>query len=69
MVKDHLSLGATWVLANKSELSFVYTHAFENTVNGSNSIPPGFPPRGLGGGEADLKMYQNSLGIAYGWKL
>ncbi|WP_020166575.1 MULTISPECIES: OmpP1/FadL family transporter [Methylotenera] len=69
VVKDHLSLGATWVLANKSELSFVYTHAFENTVNGSNSIPPGFPPSGLGGGEADLKMYQNSLGIAYGWKL
>jgi hypothetical protein len=23
---------------------------------------------GLGGGEANLTMYQNSFGVAYGWK-
>jgi long-chain fatty acid transport protein len=39
-------------------------HAFEEKVRGSGSIPAMF-----GGGEADLKMYQDSLGIAYGWKL
>ena len=65
VVQDHITLGATWVLPNQSELSFAYMHAFEEKVRGSNnSIPAAF-----GGGEADLKMYQDSLGIAYGWKL
>jgi long-chain fatty acid transport protein len=53
------------MLPNKAELSLAYMHAFENTVNGVNSIP-NVP---LGGGEANLKMYQDSLGIAYGWQL
>jgi long-chain fatty acid transport protein len=64
VVQDHVTLGATYVLPNKSELSFSYMHAFEEKVRGSGSIPEMF-----GGGEADLKMYQDSLGIAYGWKL
>lgn len=64
VVQDHITLGATYVLPNKSELSFAYMHAFEEKVKGSGSIPEGF-----GGGEANLKMYQDSLGIAYGWKL
>jgi len=65
VVEDHVTLGATWVLANKGELSVAYMHAFEHSVNGSNSIP-NVP---LGGGNANLKMYQDSLGIAYGWQL
>ncbi len=69
VVQDHVTLGATYVLPNKSELSFSYIHAFNENVKGSNSIPPGFPPAGFGGGNADLKMYQDSLGIAYGWQL
>ena len=64
VVQDHLTLGTTWLLENKAELSLAYMHAFENSVNGSGSIPAGF-----GGGEANLKMYQDSLGVAYGWKL
>lgn len=65
VIKDHLTLGSTWVLPNKAELSLAYVHAFENSVNGVNSIPNA----PLGGGDANLKMYQDSLGIAYGWKL
>lgn len=65
VVQDHITLGATWVLPNQSELSFSYMHAFEEKVRGNGSIPGGL----FGGGEADLKMYQDSLGIAYGWKL
>lgn len=65
IVQDHVTLGATWVLPNKAELSFAYMHAFENSVNGSNSIP-NIP---LGGGNANLKMSEDSLGIAYGWNL
>jgi long-chain fatty acid transport protein len=65
VVQDHLTLGATYTLPNKSELSFFFAHAFENKVRGNNSIPAA----PFGGGEADLRMNQNSLGIAYGWAL
>ena len=63
VVQDHLTLGATWVLPNKAELSFAYMHAFENEVKGGGSIPTVF-----GGGEANLKMHEDSLGIAYAWQ-
>jgi len=63
IVQDHLTLGTTYKLPNnKGEISVAYVHAFENTVNGTNAIPPQF-----GGGNVKLKMYQDSLGIAYGW--
>jgi long-chain fatty acid transport protein len=68
VVENHLTLGATWTLANKDEISVSYMHAFENKVKGSASIPPGFPP-GFGGGEANLKMKQDALGISYSWKM
>jgi long-chain fatty acid transport protein len=64
VVQDHITLGATYVLPNKSELSFAYMHAFEEKVKGSGSIPFASP-----GAEANLKMYEDSLGVAYGWKL
>ena len=62
-VEDHVTLGATWTLKNKSELSVMYMHAMENTINGSNSIPGPY-----GAGEANIGMSQDSFGVAYGWK-
>jgi len=62
IVQDHLSLGGTFTLANKSELTVAYVHAFKKTLNGSNSIPAGF-----GGGNANISMYEDSIGISYGW--
>ncbi|HUJ87377.1 MAG TPA: outer membrane protein transport protein [Burkholderiales bacterium] len=64
VVEDQVSLGATWALSDKSEVTVAYMHAFSKTVNGSGSIPPSF-----GGGEANLTMYQDSIGIAYGLKM
>ncbi|MCB5191394.1 outer membrane protein transport protein [Methylobacillus arboreus] len=64
VVQDHLTLGASWKLANNDEISFSYVHAFENKVNGNNSIPAAF-----GGGDVNLKMHQDTLGIAYSWIL
>lgn len=66
VIENHLTLGATWTMANKSELTVSYMHAFSKTVNGANSFAmnAGF----AGAGEANLKMHQNSLGIAYGIK-
>ncbi|MEI8361896.1 MAG: outer membrane protein transport protein [Betaproteobacteria bacterium] len=68
VIQDHLTLGSTWVLPNKAELSLAYIHAFEESVNGSGSIPSS-PSAPFGGGNANLKMYQDSVGIAYGWPL
>lgn len=63
VIENHLTLGGTWTLANKNEVTFSYMHGFSKTVNGTNSIPVGF-----GGGNANIKMYQDSLGVAYGIK-
>ena len=49
-------------LSKQSELTFAYMHAFGRKVNGSGSIPP----PGFGGGEANLRMDQNALGVAFG---
>lgn len=67
VVENHLTLGATWATSPSSEWTASYMHAFSKKVNGSASIPPGAPP-GMGGGNANLKMHQNSLGLAYGMK-
>ncbi len=63
VVENHLTLGATWSVGSM-DYTAGYMHAFKKTVNGSGSIPGAF-----GGGEANLKMYQNSLGVAIGWKM
>ena len=63
-VEDHLTLSVSWFPAPDQELTVAYMHAFENTIEGENSIPAGF-----GGGEADITMYQDSLGVQYTWNL
>jgi long-chain fatty acid transport protein len=62
VVQQHLSLGATWGLQNGKEINIVYQHAFEKTLAGVNSIPSTF-----GGGEASLRMFQDSVGVSFGW--
>jgi long-chain fatty acid transport protein len=62
VTKDHLHVGATWTSNSGKEISFAYIHAFNNTVDGVNSIPSTY-----GGGNANLSMYQNSFQIAFGW--
>lgn len=60
VVRDHLTLGASWKFDGRNEISFSYLHAFRHTVNGSGSIPPAF-----GGGEANVRLSEDSLGISY----
>jgi long-chain fatty acid transport protein len=68
VVQDHLSLGGTWKLADKSEISVAYIHAFSKTVNGSSSgYGPGSIPNPVGGGNANITMHEDSIGISYGW--
>jgi len=63
VMEDHLTLGATWKLGDH-ELTIGYMHAFRKKVNGSGSIPGAF-----GGGEANLRMHQNAIGIGLGWRM
>jgi long-chain fatty acid transport protein len=63
VVQDHLTLGATYTLPGGSEITAAYMHAFENSVTGDTN-PLYFPV----GGTQTIKMYQNSLGIAWGMK-
>jgi len=59
VIEEHITLGATWTLANKSEVTVMYMQALENEVIGDGSA----------GGTANIKMDQNSIGVAYSWKL
>ena len=63
VVEKHVTLGATWALASKAEVTMSYMHAFTKSVTG----PSATALLGVGGTET-LKMYQNALGIAYGMK-
>jgi long-chain fatty acid transport protein len=62
VVQNHVTVGATWSLQNGKEINVNYLHAFGETVNGSSSIPPN-----AGGGNANLNMYQDSVGVSFGW--
>lgn len=64
VVQDHLSLGATFDIGEKSELSVQYTHAFSQGVGGDGSIP--MVP--MGGGEANVRLTEDSLGVAWAMK-
>jgi len=57
IVENHLTLGATWTLANNGEVTVGYMHAFKKTVTGT-------APSGI-----NLNMYEDSIGVAYGWKM
>jgi long-chain fatty acid transport protein len=63
VVQHHLSTGATLKFGDGSELSIAYTHAPKKTVHGANSIPQNF-----GGGNANVSLAENMLGLAYGWQ-
>jgi long-chain fatty acid transport protein len=66
VVKDHLTLGFTYNLSKESELTMAYMHAFENSVEATSLYSNWLGPAG---GTEKIKMYQNSLGIAYSRKL
>lgn len=62
--EQHVTLGATWTLANKSELSLSYLYApaasINGVANGNGQTVAGYP--------VNLSMSQTAIGLAYGWK-
>jgi long-chain fatty acid transport protein len=68
VVQDHYTVGATWALAGGAELSGFAAVAPNKTINGSASIPPGNPPAGFGGGNANVRLKETIFGVSWGWK-
>ncbi|MCA1977757.1 MAG: outer membrane protein transport protein [Thiobacillus sp.] len=62
VIEDHATLGFTYTMASGNEVTMSYMHAFDNKVSGMR-------PATFGGGVDSIKMYQNSLGIQYSWKM
>jgi long-chain fatty acid transport protein len=60
VIQDHVTLGVTYLTSTGGELTFSYMHGFETKVSGPS---PTF------GGSETIKMHQNAIGIAYGWKM
>lgn len=65
VVQDHYTLGFSYGLDKNSELTMAYMHASEDSVSGASL----FTSLGAGdSGNDKIKMYQDSLGIAYSRK-
>ena len=62
VIEDHITLGFTYTLASGDEMTMSYMHGFENEVSGASAF-------GAPGSTDTIKMYQNSLGFQYSWKL
>lgn len=60
--KWHASIGASYQVSDRMELTGAYTHVFNEDVSGNN-LTPGF------GQPVTLSMYQNelSIGLSYKW--
>jgi len=61
VIKDHLTLGTTYLTSAGGELTVSYVHGFENSVTGPSLLAPGTTDT--------IRMHQDILGIAYGWKM
>ena len=64
VVRDHLSVGLSWKQPGGGEWSAAYTRGLRKTVSGQGSLPASF-----GGGEADVHLGEDILGVAYTWRL
>ena len=65
VIQDHYTLGFTYGVAKDAEVTVAYMHAAENSVSGSSLFNTW---TGNTSGNETIKMYQDSLGIAYGMK-
>lgn len=70
VVRKHYTVGATYSIGSH-EITMHYLDAPEVVVKGQNSIPDAalpLPPQSFGGGEADIRLKEKTVGIAYGYR-
>jgi long-chain fatty acid transport protein len=60
VIEHHITMGMTYTTASGNEMTVAYMHGFENDVTGANPLM---------GGVDSTKMYQNSIGFQYSWKM
>jgi long-chain fatty acid transport protein len=71
VIQRHLTAGLSWSVTPVSEINLYYMHGFNQVVKGHGSIPAAsglniLPPQNFGGGEADIHLMENVVGIAFG---
>ena len=69
VIEQHYTAGALITLGGGYDLSLSYLYAPQKTVRGKNSIPgggplEGLPPQNFGGGEADIHLKEQTVGVA-----
>jgi long-chain fatty acid transport protein len=67
VVQDHLTFGFTYKTSTNGELTFAYMHAFNHGVTAASLLNAYTAP--LPAGNVSIKMYQDAVGVAYGWKM
>lgn len=65
VTEKHLSVGATWQIDHRGEVSIAYTRGFGNTMAGASSIS-GPLGQALGGGEANLRARSDAFAAGVG---
>ncbi|WP_293639649.1 outer membrane protein transport protein [Polaromonas sp.] len=58
VITTHYTLGGTYALTDRTDVTFSYMHAPSNSVTGPNR----------GGGTDTIKMSEQALGVQFGWK-
>jgi long-chain fatty acid transport protein len=64
VIKDHVTLGATWTWDRQNEITGAFMYAFENSVTGA-SLFNGFFPPGAANMQEKIEMYEWSFGVQY----
>ena len=63
VITQQASVGATYYVGKEYEISGFYAHGFNQSVSGSYAMPS-FNMSGT----SKISMYQDSVGLAFGWK-
>ena len=66
VVQNHLTLGFTYTTPSGGEWTMAYAHAFSNDVTGTSFLTNFGAPATT---TEKIKMHQDSIGIAYSWKM
>jgi long-chain fatty acid transport protein len=65
VIKDHLTLGATWTWDRQNEITGAFMYAFENSVTGPSLFNSFFPAGMQPNMQETIKLYEWSFGLQY----
>jgi long-chain fatty acid transport protein len=65
VVKDHATLGATYKIDARNEVSGSFMYAFNNDVQGPSLLNSFFPPQAQANMQEKIEMYEWSIGVQW----